>query len=126
MSLIKLLEQDYLKKDLPQFSVGDTVRVHVRVVEGGKERVQPFEGVVIRRRQSGLQATFTVRRVSHSIGIERTFPLHSPILDKIEVRRRGKVRRARLYYLRQRLGSRAIRIKEAGRTSAPAANVSSG
>lgn len=111
MDLIKIVEQDYLNKDLPSFRPGDTVRVHVRVVEGGRERTQIFEGIVIRRRGSGVNETFTVRRISYGVGVERTFPVHSPRLAKIEVMRKGRVRRSRLYYLRNRVG-KAARIKE--------------
>jgi large subunit ribosomal protein L19 len=109
--IIKMVEQDYMKTELPPFRPGDTVKVHVKVVEGSRERTQVFEGTVIRRRGAGLGATFTVRRISYGVGVERTFPLHSPRLDKIEVSRRGRVRRARLYYLRERVG-KAARIKE--------------
>jgi len=108
---MKIVEQDYLKKDIPPFRPGDTVRVHVKVIEGGRERTQIFEGSVIRRRGSGLNETFTVRRVSYGVGVERTFPIHSPRLAKIEVVQRGRVRRARLYYLRDRVG-KAARIRE--------------
>jgi large subunit ribosomal protein L19 len=111
VDLIKIVEQDYLNKDLPSFRPGDTVRVHVRVVEGGRERTQIFEGIVIRRRGSGVNETFTVRRISYGVGVERTFPVHSPRLAKIEVMRKGRVRRSRLYYLRNRVG-KAARIKE--------------
>ncbi len=111
MDLIKAIEQDQFKEDIPDFSPGDTVKVHVKVVEGSRERIQVFEGVVIRRRGGGLGETFTVRRVSYGVGVERTFPLHSPRIDKIEVTRRGRVRRARLYYLRK-LRGKAARIKE--------------
>lgn len=111
VNIMKMVEQDYLKKDVPPFRAGDTVRVHVKVVEGGRERTQLFEGTVIRRRGSGVNETFTVRRLSHGVGVERTFPVHSPRLDKIEVMRRGRVRRARLYYLRERVG-KAARIRE--------------
>jgi len=111
MDSLRLFEQGQLRQDLPDFWPGDTVRVHVKVVEGGRERVQVFEGVVIRRRGAGLSETFTVRRVSYGVGVERTFPLHSPRLEKIEVVRRGRVRRARLYYLRGRRG-KAARIQE--------------
>jgi len=100
MNLIHSLEQEQIKKDIVQFKPGDTVRVHVKVVEGGRERIQVFEGVVIRRRGGGLGETFTVRRVSYGVGVERTFPLHTPKIERIEVKRRGRVRRARLYYLR--------------------------
>jgi len=109
---IREIESEYFRKDLPDFRPGDTVKVHFRIVEGeDKERVQVFQGVVIRKRGSGTGATFTVRKVSFGIGVERTFPLHSPRIEKIEVVRRGKVRRARLYYLRGRTG-KAARIKE--------------
>ncbi len=111
MDLIKAIEQDQFKENIPDFSPGDTVKVHVKVVEGSRERIQVFEGVVIRRRGGGLGETFTVRRVSYGVGVERTFPLHSPRIDKIEVTRRGRVRRARLYYLRK-LRGKAARIKE--------------
>jgi len=111
MSLIRSIEEEQLKKDIPDFRPGDTVRVHVKVVEGNRERIQVFEGVVIRRRGRGLGETFTVRRVSYGVGVERTFPLHSPKIDKIEVVRRGRVRRARLYYLRN-LQGKAARIRD--------------
>ena len=111
MNLIQSLEQEYLKSDIPQFRPGDTVKVHYKVIEGSRERIQVFEGVVIKRRGSGLSETFTVRRVSYGVGVERTFPLHSKKIDKIEVVRRGRVRRARLYYLRS-LRGKAARIKE--------------
>ncbi len=100
--------------NVPDFGPGDTVRVHAKIREGERERVQVFEGVVIRRRKSGSSSNFTVRRVSHDVGTERTFPIYSPLLEKVEVVRRGKVRRAKLYYLRGRTG-RAARIKEAPR-----------
>lgn len=111
MNLIDVIEKEQMKSDIPDFRPGDTVRVHVKVVEGNRERIQAFEGIVIRRRGSGLGETFTVRRVSYGVGVERTFPLHSPRIAKIEVIRRGRVRRARLYYLRQRKG-KAARVKE--------------
>lgn len=111
MDIIKEITQEQLKKDVPSFRSGDTLRVHVKVVEGTRERIQVFEGVVIRRRGGGISETFTVRKISYGVGVERTFPLHSPIVDKIEVMRRGKVRRAKLYYLRE-LRGRAARIKE--------------
>ncbi len=110
-SLIEEIEKAQLRQDVPDFGPGDTVRVSVKVVEGGRERVQQYQGAVIRRHGAGLRATFTVRRVTHGIGVERTFLLHSPRVDKIEVLRHGKVRRAKLYYLRGRVG-RAARIKE--------------
>ncbi|MBB5172099.1 50S ribosomal protein L19 [Texcoconibacillus texcoconensis] len=109
--IIREVTQDQLKTDLPEFRAGDTVRVHVKVVEGSRERIQVFQGVVIKRRGSGISETFTVRKISYGVGIERTFPLHSPRIDKIEVSRRGKVRRAKLYYLRN-LRGKAARIKE--------------
>lgn len=113
MNLIKSLEQDYLRSDIPQFRAGDTVKVHVKVVEGARERIQIFEGVVIKRRGAGLCETFTVRRIASGVGVERTFPLHSQRVDKIEVKRRGRVRRAKLYYLRK-LRGKAARIREIG------------
>ncbi|MDR5676394.1 MAG: 50S ribosomal protein L19 [Armatimonadota bacterium] len=106
-----LVEQEQLKRDLPEFGPGDTVRVHFKVVEGGRERVQAFEGVVVARRGGGLRETVTVRRISHGVGVERIFPLHSPRLERIEVVRRGQVRRAKLYYLREKVG-KETRIKE--------------
>lgn len=111
MNLIQSLEQEQIKKDIPAFRPGDTVKVHYKVIEGTRERIQVFEGVVIRRRGGGMSETFTVRRVSYGVGVERTIPLHAPKIDKIEVVRRGKVRRARLYYLRALRGKKA-RIKE--------------
>ncbi len=114
MNLVQSLEKEYLKQEIPAFKPGDTVKVHYKVIEGNRERIQVFEGVVIRRRGGGMSETFTVRRVSYGVGVERTFPLHSPKIDRIEVTRRGRVRRARLYYLRQ-LRGKAARIKEAGR-----------
>jgi len=111
LNLLQSFEQEQVKKDVPGFKPGNTVRVHVRVIEGSRERIQIFEGVVIRRRGMGLGETFTVRRVSYGVGVERTFPLHSPKIEKIEVIRRGFVRRARLYYLRGLTGKNA-RIRE--------------
>lgn len=111
MNLVDLVEQPYLKEDIPAFRVGDTVKVHVKIKEGDKERIQVYEGVVIARKGHGATETFTVRRVAYNVGVERTFPVHSPKLDKIQIVRRGKVRRAKLYYLRQRTG-KAARIKE--------------
>ena len=111
MNPTDLVEQSYLRDDVPEFRAGDTVRVHVRVVEGERERVQIFEGVVIRSRGSGLNKTFTVRKVSFGVGVERTFPVHSPMIAKIEVAARGDVRRAKLYYLRSRVGKKA-KVKE--------------
>jgi large subunit ribosomal protein L19 len=111
MLAIKDVEERHLRAELPAFQPGDHVRVIVRVVEGGKERSQPFQGVVIARRGAGLKGTFTVRRVTHGVGVERTFLLHSPRVEKIELLRRGRVRRAKLYYLRERVG-KAARIRE--------------
>ena len=111
MDLVKVIENEQLRNDIPAFNVGDTVKVYVKVIEGSRERVQLYEGVVMKRQGGGLSETFTVRRISYGIGVERTFPLHSPRLDKIEVVRRGKVRRAKLNYLRGRVGKRA-KIKE--------------
>lgn len=111
MNLINLIEQEQIKKDLPEFGPGDTVRVHLKVVEGERERIQVFEGVVIARANGGLKETFTVRKISGGVGVERIFPLHSPMVSKIDVIRRGRVRRAKLYYLRKRSGKGA-RIAE--------------
>lgn len=111
MNIIQALEQEQLRQDIPSFKAGDTVRVHVKVVEGTRERIQLFEGVVIGRSNGGIRETFTVRRVSYNVGVERTFPVHSPRLDKIEVVRKGIVRRAKLYYLRK-LKGKAARIRE--------------
>ncbi|MCG8401968.1 MAG: 50S ribosomal protein L19 [Firmicutes bacterium] len=110
MDLIRAVEEGQFKESVPEFRSGDTVKVHVKVVEGSRERIQVFEGAVIRRRGGGLGETFTVRRVSYGVGVERTFPLHSPRIDKIEVVKRGRVRRARLYYLRK-LRGKAARIE---------------
>ncbi|AKO93860.1 MULTISPECIES: 50S ribosomal protein L19 [Priestia] len=109
--LIQDITKEQLKGDLPAFRSGDTVRVHVKVVEGTRERIQVFEGVVIKRRGGGISETFTVRKISYGVGVERAFPLHSPKIAKLEVVRRGKVRRAKLYYLRN-LRGKAARIKE--------------
>lgn len=111
MELIKQIEQENMKTDVPQFKAGDTVKVHVKVIEGQRERIQLFEGVVIKRKGSGIRETFTVRRISYGVGVERTFPIHSPKVDRIEVVRIGRVRRAKLYYLRNLTG-KAARIKE--------------
>lgn len=111
MNLIDIIEKEQIRADYPQFGAGDTVRVHVKVVEGANERVQIFEGVVLRRMGGGIQENFTVRKISQGVGVERTWPINSPRIEKIEVIRHGKVRRARLYYLRDRSG-RAARIKE--------------
>lgn len=111
MNVIDSIEREQLKSDIPAFRPGDTVRVHVRVIEGEKERIQVFEGVVIGRKGGGSRESFTVRKVSYGVGVERTFPLHSPRIEKIEVQARGAVRRAKLYYLRKRSG-KAARIQE--------------
>jgi large subunit ribosomal protein L19 len=110
MNLMELVEREQLRTDLPDFRVGDTIRVHVKIVEGEKERIQPFEGVVIRKKRGGIRSTFTVRKISYGIGVERVFPLHSPRLDRIDVISRGKVRRAKLFYLRG-LKGKAARIR---------------
>ena len=111
MNIIEVLEQEQLRSDIPEFRAGDTVKVNAKIVEGNRERIQVFEGVVIARSGSGVRENFTVRRVSYGVGVERTFPVHSPRIDKIEVARRGIVRRAKLYYLRNLTG-KAARIRE--------------
>ncbi|MGI6328526.1 MAG: 50S ribosomal protein L19 [Dethiobacteria bacterium] len=114
MNLIDHVEKEYLKENITPFSPGDTVRVHFKVVEGNRERIQIYEGVVIQRKGSGLKENFTVRRISYGVGVERSFPLHSPKIEKVEVVRKGLVRRSKLYYLRK-LRGKAARIKEARR-----------
>ena len=114
MDIIRALAQEQMKNDIPDFRPGDTVRVDVKVVEGNRERIQAFEGVVIKRRGGGLSETFTVRRVAYGVAVERCFPLHSPRVDKITVVRQGRVRRAKLYYMRDSFG-KAARIKEVRR-----------
>ncbi|MBW1772175.1 MAG: 50S ribosomal protein L19 [Deltaproteobacteria bacterium] len=111
MNIIETLEKEQMRLDVPDFKPGDTIRVHARIKEGEKERIQVFQGVVIRKRKGNTGATFTVRKVSYGIGVERIFPMHSPSIDKVEIVSRGKVRRGRLYYLRQ-LRGKAARIKE--------------
>lgn len=111
MNLIQELTKEQLRSDIPNFRPGDTLKVFVKVIEGSRERIQLFEGVVIKRRGGGISETFTVRKISYGVGVERTFPIHSPKIDRIEVARRGKVRRAKLYYLRK-LRGKAARIKE--------------
>ncbi len=111
MDTLQLLDKEQMRTDIPQFKAGDTVKVHVRIKEGDKERVQIFQGVVIRKRKGTVNSTFTVRKVSYGVGVERIFPLHSPMIDKIEVVSRGRVRRSRLYYLRK-LRGKAARIRE--------------
>jgi large subunit ribosomal protein L19 len=112
MNVIDSITKDYMKTDIPDFNIGDTVRVHVRIVEGQRERIQVFEGYVLKRQNGGISETFTVRRLAEGIGVEKTFPLHSPKIEKIELVRRGKVRRAKLNYMRSRTG-KAARIKKA-------------
>jgi large subunit ribosomal protein L19 len=109
--MIKAFTNEQLKKEVPQFNVGDTVRVHNKIVEGTRERIQLFEGTVIAKKNGGISETFTVRRISYGVGVEKTFPLHSPRVEKVEVIRTGKVRRAKLYYLRDRVG-KAAKVKE--------------
>jgi large subunit ribosomal protein L19 len=111
MDIIRTLEQEQIRTDLPVVSIGDHVRVHLKVKEGNRERIQVFEGNVIGKKSSGLKETFTVRRISYGVGVERTIPVHSPKIDKIEIVRKGKIRRAKLYYLRERVG-KAAKIKE--------------
>ena len=111
MKTTDLIDNDSLRDDIPDFAPGDELKVHVRVVEGGKERVQVFQGNVIRRQGSGLHETYTVRKLSYGVGVERTFPVHAPTVSKIEVTKRGDVRRAKLYYLRDRVG-KAAKVRE--------------
>jgi large subunit ribosomal protein L19 len=118
--ILNAIEKPQMKSGIPSFRVGDTVRVHAKVVEGDKERIQVFEGVVIGRQGSGMREAVRVRKLSYGVGVERLFPLHSPMVDKIELAKEGKVRRAKLYYLRE-LRGRASRIKEKGRAVTPAA-----
>lgn len=111
MDALKLIAQDSLKKELPEVSVGNTVRVHVRIKEGERERIQMFEGTVIAKQHGGISETFTVRRVAHGVGVERVFPIHSPNVAKVDTIRRGRVRRGKLYYLRSRVG-KAAKVRE--------------
>ena len=111
MELMKQFSQKYMKEDVPEVNVGDTVRVHIRVKEGSRERIQVFEGTVIAKKHGGIEETITVRRISYGVGVEKVFPMHSPSIDTIEIVRSGKVRRAKLYYLRGRVG-RGAKIKE--------------
>lgn len=111
MNIVEVLEKEQMRTDIPEFKTGDTVKVHARIKEGEKERIQVFQGVVIRKRKGNTGASFTVRKVSYGIGVERIFPLHSPFIDKVEIVSRGKVRRSRLYYLRK-LRGKAARVKE--------------
>ena len=113
MDVLSSVVQDYLKTDIPAFNVGDTVKVHVKIKEGNRERIQIFEGFVLKRQNGGIGQTFTVRRIASGVGVEKTFPIHSPLVEKIEVVKRGKVRRARLHYMRARTGKSAkIKSKE--------------
>ncbi|MBM4272333.1 MAG: 50S ribosomal protein L19 [Deltaproteobacteria bacterium] len=114
MNIMEMLEKEQMRGDIPDFRPGDTIRVHVRIIEGQKQRLQAFEGVVIRKKRGDSRASFTVRKISYGVGVERTFPLHSPVIDRIEVVNRGRVRRSRLYYLRKLRGKKA-RIKEIGK-----------
>ena len=110
-AIIKSIEQEYLRDDLPNFGVGDTICVYVKIVEGSRERIQMFEGTVLKRQNGGVRESFTVRKFSNGVGVEKSWPLHSPKIDKIEVKRKGIVRRAKLYYLRDRVG-KAAKIRE--------------
>ena len=112
MDILKIITKEQLKKDIGEFGTGDTVKVHVKIREGTRERIQIFEGIVIKRQGGGIAETFTVRRIASGVGEERTFPVHSPRIEKVEVMRRGKVRRARIFYLRDRVGKAAFKIKE--------------
>ena len=112
MDLMKSITQEYERNDIPAFGIGDTVRVHIKIKEGNRERIQVFEGFVLKKQNGGISETFTVRKLSNGIGVEKTFPLHSPKIEKIEVVRRGRVRRAKLNYMRQRTG-KAARIRSA-------------
>ena len=111
MDLMKALTSQYMKKELPEMNVGDTVRVHVKIKEGSRERIQVFEGIIIAKKHGGIEESITVRRISYGVGCEKVFPVHSPNIVKVETVRRGKVRRAKLYYLRDRLG-KAAKVKE--------------
>jgi len=113
-AIIKKIEQEQMKQDVAEFNVGDSVKVHTRVIEGGKERVQIFAGLVIAKAGTGVNAAFTVRKISYGEGVERVFPIHTPRISKIEVTNKGKVRRAKLHYLRSRVGKRALLVKSAG------------
>ena len=113
MNIIERIDLEQMRFDMPDFRPGDTVKVHIRIIEGNKERVQVYQGVVIRRKRGNMNATFTVRKISHGVGVEKTFALHSPRLEKVEIVARGRVRRSRLYYLRE-LRGKAARIRERG------------
>ena len=111
LDIIKAIEAEQIRNDLPEFNVGDTVKVHIKISEGNKERIQVFEGTVLKRQNGGLRETFTVRRIASGVGVEKTFPVNAPIIEKVEVVRKGKVRRAKLFYLRNRVG-KAAKVKE--------------
>lgn len=111
LEIIRSIESEQIRTDLPDFSVGDTVKVHIKISEGNKERIQVFEGTVLKRQHGGLRETFTVRRVASNVGVEKTFPVNAPVIEKIEIVRLGKVRRAKLFYLRDRVG-KAAKVKE--------------
>ena len=112
MNMVDIIESENLKKDVPEFNIGDTVKVFVKIKEGDKERIQAYEGVVIARKNGSIRETFTVRRISYGVGVERTFPIHSPLIDHVEVTRQGKTRRAKLYYIRNLTG-KAAKVKQA-------------
>ncbi len=112
MDIIRAIENEQIKENAPKFNIGDTVKVHVKIKEGNRERIQVFEGVVIKRQNAGLNETFTVRKISYGVGVERTFAVHSPKIEKVEVSREGKVRRAKLYYLRDRVGKAARPVEK--------------
>lgn len=111
LEIIKSIEAEQIRTDLPEFKVGDTVKVHIKIKEGNKERIQIFQGTVIKRQNGGIRETFTVRRLASGCGVEKTFPVNSPVIDKVEITRKGKVRRAKLFYLRNRVG-KAAKVKE--------------
>jgi len=117
--IVRAIGNEQMKKDVPTFKVGDTVKVHTKVAEGEKERIQIFQGIVIARKGTGIHQSFTVRRISYGEGVERVFPLHSPRIDKIEIENEGRVRRAKLYYLRGRQGKKATKVKDSLTTTTP-------
>ena len=118
MTVIEDIEKKYMKKEIPEAGVGDTVKVYAKIVEAGKERLQAFEGIVIKKQGGGIRKNFTVRKVVDGVGVEKTFPFHSPKLESIKILKKGKVRRAKLYYLRKRIGTKATRIKEKAEATA--------
>ncbi len=117
--IVRAIGNEQMKKDIPSFNVGDTIKVHTKVAEGEKERIQIFQGIVIARKGTGIHQSFTVRRISYGEGVERVFPLHSPRIDKIEVENKGRVRRSKLYYLRGRQGKKATKVKDSSVTTQP-------